>query len=980
MFKINKKLLIVLLMLIITSTLPSCKNNDKNIKTYTITYVTNGGTLTNQPLTYDGTVDLMLTAPVKEGYIFKGWYDNELFNGQSISIISKGESGDKTFYAKWGETEKNQIYLISFITNGGLLLDQPINYDGSQDIVLPIPTKEGYIFDGWYETNDFTGDVVDKIEKGSTGNKVYYAKWSEIPTPETYYITFVTNGGILLEYFISYDETQEIVLPTPTKAGYTFEGWYETSDFTDNVINKLEKGTTGNKALFAKWEATMYLITYITNKGNLSNAPVNYNILQTVILPTPTRDGYRFVGWYDNAQFNGNAITSILEGSIGNKEFYAKWEKVSYLISYNTNGGVLNNAPVNYDITQNVVLPIPTKKGYNFVGWYDNDQFIGDKITSISEGSIGDKEFFAKWEKEIYTITFVLNGGSLSDFPKEYDIDDNVSLPTPTREGYKFVGWYDNAQFAGLTISDIVKGSTGDKTFYAKWAEESTTSDGRPWELNRCGFDGQSMNYLIKVLPVAKFDPYDAGYTGTKQALKQAHQADVEDAYNINIVYSAWDNDAQWGPARVEFIKYSFINSSFQKKNVYAIDIASYWIPTLVKENCLAELYNYDTGEGIFADYEYGQDSTFNEAAAVKGKIYGYKPGAARPDYFLYYNATKIASIGMEDPAEMWFRGEWTWSNFDKWVREAQVKLGSGEYAIDCGYAEFIIGAAPAQGAQLINSSLGTIMFTKSSVTNIVDKMKAYYKEGYWDTRHGVQDVSTNFKAGKTLIHTGSLWFLKESTRFKPEGEENGIQFKMGVVPYPIDDNTTVIPYTEPYSYEDTEGNLVEVTEPLKTRTNETLTTKTGEPIYGIDLSESNFKIPYTGENVGYFSLINYDGSGQNGMNPSTAFCILHDLLSDMAPDPDDEGLTSDDAYRIYLNKKLDYSIDVEVVMSVQDSSLSYYELMETLSTTVGGGSNFGPNGFWIVASGMMSSEDTPATKLKEIETPYKQALESIGY
>ena len=578
-----------------------------------------------------------------------------------------------------------------------------------------------------------------------------------------------------------------------------------------------------------------------------------------------------------------------------------------------------------------------------------------------------------------YTITYVLNGGTVTGAPDTYNGKVKITLPTPERDGYSFGGWYENAQFSGSAVVSIAKGSTGDKTFYAKWIEEEDTG-GRPWPLNRAGFDGQAMSYVIKVLPVAEFDPFDSGYTGTKQALKQAHQADVEDAYNIRIEYSAWDNDAQWGPARVNFIKTSFIDKSFEKKNVYAVNITSQWIPTLVKASCLAELYNYDLEEGIFADYDYEQNSTINESVAVRSKVYGYQPGSARPDYFLYYNATKIASIGMPDPAEMWFKGEWNWSNFDQWVKDAQVQLGSGEFAIDCGYAEFIIGAAPAQGNQLVNASRGTIMFTKSAVTNIVDKMKAYYKEGYWDTKHGVQDVATNFVAGKTLLHTGSLWFLKEPTRFTPYDEETGegITFEIGMVPYPIDDNTTVTPYTAPYSYEDTEGNLVEVNEPLTTRTNETLTTNTGEPIYGIDLSESNFKIPYTGSSC--YSLINYAGEGQNGINTSIAFCILHDLLSDMAPDPDDEGLTADDGYRLYLNKKLDKQIDVEVVMSVQDSSLSYYELMEVLSMTVGDGSHFGPNGFWLVASGMMSSEDTPATKLKEIEGPYKDALVALGY
>ena len=87
------------------------------------------------------------------------------------------------------------------------------------------------------------------------------------------------------------------------------------------------------------------------------------------------------------------------------------------------------------------------------------------------------------------------------------------------------------------------------------------------WELNKIGFDGQGMNYVLKVLPVAEFDPFDAGFTGSKRALKQAHQKDVEDAYNINIEYSAWDNEAPWGPDRVKFIKTSFQDKSFEKKN-----------------------------------------------------------------------------------------------------------------------------------------------------------------------------------------------------------------------------------------------------------------------------------------------------------------------------------------------------------------------------------------------------------------------------
>ena len=570
-----------------------------------------------------------------------------------------------------------------------------------------------------------------------------------------------------------------------------------------------------------------------------------------------------------------------------------------------------------------------------------------------------------------YKINYVLNGGVLGSAPTEYTEDNKVSLPTPTKEGETFAGWYDNAAFNGAVISEIAKGSTGDKTFYAKWEVGGEGGD-RKWELNRVGFDGRGMNYVIKVLPVSEFDPFDAGYTGSKRALKQAHQKDVEDAYNINIEYSAWDNEAPWGPDRVKFIKTSFQDKSFEKKNVYAVNITSQWIPTLVKAECLAELYNYSSEEGIFAQLDYVQDPAINEATGVRKVVYGYEPGTVRPDYFLYYNATKVAELGLEDPAEMYFKGEWRWSNFDSWVKDAQVKLTEGEYAIDSGYAEFIIGASPAQGNQLVNASKGTIMFTKSAVTSIIDKMKAYYSGGYWNVKHGVSDVTNEFINGKTLLHSGDLWFLKEETRFT-----SAINFKIGVVPYPMDDNTTISTYTEPYTYTDTQGNLVEVNNPILTRNNEPLTTDAGELVYGVDLSESNFKIPYTGGSC--YSIMNYAGTGANGMNTTVAFSILHDLIADMPEDPADAGITNDDAYRLTLAKKLDYEIDIEVILSCQQAE-SYYELMEVLSMTVGDGSHFGPNGFWPLASGLMTSSDTPATKLKEVEDVYKKALKDLGY
>ena len=140
-----------------------------------------------------------------------------------------------------------------------------------------------------------------------------------------------------------------------------------------------------------------------------------------------------------------------------------------------------------------------------------------------------------------YSIEYELNGGVLTSAPTEYDGKSKVTLPTPTKEGETFAGWFDNAGFNGSAVYEIAKGSTGDKKFYAKWnTQGGGEGGGRKWELNRFGFDGGGMKYVIKVLPVSEFDPFSADYSGSKKALKQSHQRDVEEAYNIKIekVYS----------------------------------------------------------------------------------------------------------------------------------------------------------------------------------------------------------------------------------------------------------------------------------------------------------------------------------------------------------------------------------------------------------------------------------------------------------
>lgn len=429
---------------------------------YKITYVLNGGTNPSDAIySYTKVSNITLKNPTREGYTFLGWYKESNFVNR-VTKIEKGTTGNKTFYAKW----KFDAYLITYVLNGGV---NPINaatsYKYDEEVELPTPARVGYEFKGWYTDSALTHKI-NKIESGSTGNKTLYAKWEKIQ----YSITYVLDGGVNPNNSpSSYTVTDEVILPTPTKEELLFLGWYTEDTFTNEVV-KIEKGTTGNKTLYAQWDVyELYNINYVLNGGiNPLGTPVSYNKSQEVVLPTPTREGYTFDGWYTESTFV-NRVTRIAKRSSGDKTFYAKWTTISYPITYVLNGGTIaNNSANSYTIESGLTLPTPTREGYTFEGWYTESTF-NNKVTKINTGSTGEKTFYAKWMKITYSIVYETYGGSLpSNAPSSYTVEDNVVLPTPTREGYTFEGWYTSSTF-NVKVESYPVGTTGNKNLYAKW-------------------------------------------------------------------------------------------------------------------------------------------------------------------------------------------------------------------------------------------------------------------------------------------------------------------------------------------------------------------------------------------------------------------------------------------------------------------------------------------------------------------------------
>ena len=198
--------------------------------------------------------------------------------------------------------------------------------------------------------------------------------------------------------------------------------------------------------LTVQWTAPTYTVTLHANGGTINNGNVTeYTYGVGATLPTDvTRTGYTFKGWYYNENLTGSPVTAISNTETGNKEYWAKWEANTYTVTLNTNGGTINSGNVTgYTYGVGATLPTAddmTYTGYTFKGWYDNEGLTGFPVTAISDTETGNKEYWAKWEINQYTITVKPENGK-ADITITQDYGTPITAPTLTREGYQFNGW-----------------------------------------------------------------------------------------------------------------------------------------------------------------------------------------------------------------------------------------------------------------------------------------------------------------------------------------------------------------------------------------------------------------------------------------------------------------------------------------------------------------------------------------------------------
>ena len=454
--------------------------------TYTITYVGVAGNydidtpVNDNPSTYTiESAKITFANASKSGYTFDGWTDE---NGDAITEIPAEGTGNRTITAHWTAVSYDIIYTG---LTGDYDVDVPVNENAtsytieSDVIALSVASKTGYTFDGW---RDETGAPITAIPANTIGNRMITAHWSAV----SYNITYIGLSGDydvdapVNESATSYTiESAVITLCAASKTGYTFDGW---TDEAGGSITAIPANTIGNRTITAHWSPIDYNLTFVWNDeiGNYKdgeNNPTIYTVEETVLFKVLESHavGYTSIGWF-TSEVGGEYVEGILSPTIGDKIFYAHWGLENFTISYFGVSEATNNNLLNYTIeTETFNLNDPTKIGYDFNGWFIDQNYEITATTTITKGSHTDLVFYAKWTATIYTIEYNLNGGDYTSGsnPLVYTIEDTFSLLSPTRSGYVFDCWYNSSNDK---INKINLGTTGNLTLTASWLRISTIS------------------------------------------------------------------------------------------------------------------------------------------------------------------------------------------------------------------------------------------------------------------------------------------------------------------------------------------------------------------------------------------------------------------------------------------------------------------------------------------------------------------------
>ena len=407
-------------------------------------------TLHYVPFTYAGTVDaykLMSEMATTEEYAQQKKYPHSLFVADYVV----------THTVSW-----NDLDTASLIFGKDYVA-------GSVDYTLRAPSVG----------SSYTGS--DDSERGTPKSN----EWDKILDKDDGYIK---NWGKMLS--CGQDTTIRISASSRAVRGWNRSARFWTSYNTSSsyptfgfrpVLEVPNPGTLGADGLKAvtlnlgggKLGGSSDAIHIIVKNGSKFTAPASGGLTR------PAGDTGSYFMWLDS---NGNSYAPGASVPADVTELTVQWTAPTYTVTLNAGDGTINSGNVtSYTYGVGATLPTDvTRTGYTFKGWYDNESLTGSPVTAIGDTETGNKEYWAKWEINQYTITYDLAGGTVEGNPDTYTVEmDTFTLKNPTRPGYTFTGWSGTGLDGenNMTVT-IPKGSTGERRYTAHWRYNGGSSGG----------------------------------------------------------------------------------------------------------------------------------------------------------------------------------------------------------------------------------------------------------------------------------------------------------------------------------------------------------------------------------------------------------------------------------------------------------------------------------------------------------------------
>ena len=338
---------------------------------------------------------------------------------------------------------------VSFIANGqAYRQDNAVRYNDY--VQLAIPAKKGYDATGIIDTKtqkrlfDASGKSLSVVTSRDLSD---YDNCSLEVTyePHVYSAQVMSAKNVSLSsvtYTVE-DKPDEILDEPQHLEGYVFDGWYTDAKFKKPFTGDFMDYADDNQplVLYPHYSLDGWTLTWQLNGGAFKSDVVDtYTILSDVRLPDGeivVREGYELKGWSMDGRLIDYFTPTVMKDAV----ISAVWEPISYKLTYELNGGSLDEKITSFTVEDEFLIESPIKPGYIFDGWFANKIFT-KTVAAIEQGTIGDKTVFAKWSPIVYTISYTLNGGENSPLnPMTYTADKNVLLQKPQRTGYTFIGW-----------------------------------------------------------------------------------------------------------------------------------------------------------------------------------------------------------------------------------------------------------------------------------------------------------------------------------------------------------------------------------------------------------------------------------------------------------------------------------------------------------------------------------------------------------